>query len=230
MLEKLRQEVYEANMSLKENGLVIFTWGNASGIDRERGYVAIKPSGLEYSELSPENMVIVDLNGKVVEGDLRPSSDTATHLELYKAFQGIGGVVHTHSRHATIWAQAGKDIPVYGTTHADNFYGSVPCTRTMNMTEISGEYEKETGAVIIERFAGLDPVQSGAVLVRNHGPFTWGKNAIAAAHSAMVLEEVAAMALYTEMLSNTSTPISKELLDRHYLRKHGKNAYYGQAK
>ncbi len=229
MLEALKQEVYEANLQLPKHGLVTFTWGNASGIDRRSGILVIKPSGVSYEEMTAQDMVCVDLEGNVVEGKWKPSSDMPTHLELYKAFPTIGGVVHTHSRWATIFAQAGKEIPAYGTTHADYFYGSIPCTRRMKQREIESAYEKETGLVIVERFSELNPEDIPAVLVHSHGPFTWGKDAKEAVYHAVVLEEVAMMAYYTEELNRFAhTPIQQELLDKHYLRKHGANAYYGQ--
>ena len=228
MLEELKKNVLEANLLLPRYHLITFTWGNASGIDRERGLVVIKPSGVEYEGMQAEDMVVVRLDtGEVVEGKYRPSSDTPTHLELYRNYPNIGGVIHTHSSWATCWAQAGRDIPAYGTTHADNFYGEIPCTRPMTPEEIAGEYELNTGKVIVERVpAGLaDSVP--AVLVHGHGSFTWGKTPMKAVENAVVLEEVAKMAIYTEQLGNTQ-PISQQLLDRHFLRKHGKNAYYGQ--
>ena len=229
MLEALKKEVYEANMLLTEYDLAPFTWGNASGIDRERGLVVIKPSGVPYDELSPEKMVVVDLSGNRVESSLSPSSDTATHLELYRAFPEIGGVVHTHSPHAVAFAQAGRDIPAYGTTHADFAFGDVPCADALSDEEITGEYEKNTGLVIARCFAEreLDPAAIPAVLVKSHGPFTWGANAKKAAEHAAVLEIIAGMALETEALGGR-TPVGKTLLAKHYLRKHGKNAYYGQ--
>ena len=232
MLEKLRQEVYEANMQLPRFGLVTFTWGNASAIDRESGIVIIKPSGVEYDRLTPENMVAVDLQGKVIEGSYNPSSDTATHLEIYKAFSEVGGIVHTHSSYATSWAQAGRSIPCYGTTHADYIYGEVPCLRSLTPEEIEGEYEKNTGKVIVEEFHRLkkDPAAVPAVLLRNHGPFTWGKDTKEAVHNAVVLEEVAKMAYRCELISKDpqSCQASLALQNKHYQRKHGKNAYYGQ--
>lgn len=229
MLETLKQEVFEANMQPPKHGLITFTWGNVSGIDREQGLIVIKPSGVEYDAMKPEDMVVVDLDGKRVEGRLNPSSDTPTHVELYKAFGNIGGVVHTHSRWATIFAQCGMGIPGYGTTHADYFYGEIPCTRRMTAEEIKGAYEKETGAVIIERFADLSPDDIPAVLVHSHGPFAWGTDPMNAVHNAVVLEEVAMMAWHCKALSgNMIEPMQPVLLDKHYLRKHGANAYYGQ--
>lgn len=231
MLEQLKQSVFEANMALPRHGLVTFTWGNVSGIDRDAGLVVIKPSGVEYAVMRPEDMVVVDLvTGAVVEGRLKPSSDTATHLVLYCAFPSIGGIVHTHSRHATIWAQAGRDLPATGTTHADYFYGPIPCTRKMTDAEIAGAYEAETGQVIIETFTArrLDPMDIPAVLVHSHGPFAFGRSPDAAVHNAVVLEEVAHMGIFTEMLSPGLPPMQSSLLDRHYLRKHGVGAYYGQ--
>lgn len=229
MLESLKQKVYEANMALPKYGLVTFTWGNVSAIDREKGLVVIKPSGVEYETMTADDMVIIDLEGKVVEGKYKPSSDTPTHLVLYKAFKNIGGIVHTHSRNATSWAQAGRDIPAYGTTHGDYFYGTIPCTRKMTPAEIAGEYEAETGNVIVERFDGLSADDIPAVLVNSHGPFAWGKDAADAVHNAVVLEELALMAMQTEALNPKVAAMQQELLDKHYLRKHGANAYYGQA-
>ena len=230
MLETLKQEVLEANLQLPEYGLVTFTWGNVSGIDREQGLVVIKPSGVKYEELKLEHLVVVDLDGNVVEGDLRPSSDTATHCRLYRAFPEIGGIVHTHSEWATSWAQAHKPIPAYGTTHADYFYGEVPLTRTLTQEEIETAYELETGNVIVETFEAkkLDPTAMPGLLVAGHAPFTWGKNAAEAVHNAVVLDEVAKMALRTEQLNPKIEPIDQYLLDKHYLRKHGPKAYYGQ--
>ncbi len=232
MLEKLKKEVFEANMLLPKHNLITFTWGNVSGIDRETGYIVIKPSGVEYDVMKAEDMAVVDLNGNRIEGNLNPSSDTPTHIELYKAFPGIGGIVHTHSRWATTFAQAGRGIPALGTTHADYFYGEIPCTRKMAPEEIRSAYEKETGTVIIERFkkGNIKPEDVPGVLVYSHGPFTWGTDSHNAVHNAVVLEEVAFMAWHNLVLSGgTIPPMQQELLDKHYLRKHGKNAYYGQA-
>ena len=230
MLEELKLAVLDANLLLPEYDLVTFTWGNVSAIDRESGLVVIKPSGVEYDEMSADDMVVVDLDGNVVEGKYKPSSDTPTHVALYKAFPEVGGIVHTHSRWATSFAQAGCGIPAYGTTHADTFYGEIPCTRKMTAEEIKGEYELETGNVIIETFRerDIDPMTVPAVLVNSHGPFIWGKDAHDAAHNAVVLEEVAFMALQSKMLNPELRTMQSELLDKHYLRKHGKNAYYGQ--
>ena len=229
MLEQLKKEVLEANLALPKYSLVTFTWGNVSAIDRETGIVIIKPSGVEYDGMTADDMVAVSLEtGEVVEGKYKPSSDTPTHLELYRAFPEIGGIVHTHSRFATSFAQAGMGIAPLGTTHADYFYGEIPCTRDMTEKEISGEYEKETGTVIIERFKGIDPMSIPAVLVKNHGPFAWGKDAKEAVHNAVVLEEVAFMNMNAMALNPSVGNMPKALLDKHYLRKHGKNAYYGQ--
>ena len=230
MLEELKQRVYEANMQLPRYGLVTFTWGNASEIDRERGIFAIKPSGVAYEELTADDMVLVDLDGNKVEGRYNPSSDTATHLELYKAFQQIGGIVHTHSSYATSWAQAGLSIPCYGTTHADYIYGEVPCVRNLTKDEIEDAYEKNTGILIVEEFKrmGKDVTAVPAVLCKNHGPFTWGKDAGEAVHNAVVLEEVAKMAYRARLINPDIMPAPQELQDKHYYRKHGKNAYYGQ--
>ena len=230
MLEQLKQEVFEANMALPRLGLVIFTWGNVSGIDREQELFVIKPSGVEYEALKPADMVVVDLEGKIVEGNYRPSSDTLTHLELYKAFPKIGGVVHTHSSWATSWAQAGRGIPSYGTTHADYIYGEIPCTRGLTKEEIEEAYERNTGRVIAECFQDKDYQAIPAVLCRNHGPFTWGRDAGEAVHHAAVLEQVAMMAARTEMLNPKATPSPQCVQDKHYFRKHGANAYYGQKK
>lgn len=228
MLKSLKQKVLEANLELVARGLVIYTWGNVSGIDREKGLVVIKPSGVSYEGMGVEHMVVIDLEGNVVEGDLKPSSDTPTHLALYKAFPEIGGVVHTHSPWATQWAQAAKGIPCFGTTHADYFYGEIPCTRPMTDDEIKGEYEKETGNVIVETFKNLNPMYIPAVLVNGHGPFTWGKSAQDAVFNSVVLEETAKMAHNSLMLNPGLKGISQALLDKHFLRKHGANAYYGQ--
>ncbi|NBK23179.1 MAG: L-ribulose-5-phosphate 4-epimerase [Spirochaetia bacterium] len=230
MLENLKQEVYEANLLLPQYKLVTFTWGNVSAVDRKAQMMVIKPSGVSYDGMRKEDMVVIDLvTGEKVEGRYKPSSDTPTHLALYRAFAGIGGIVHTHSRWATIFSQAGKAIPPLGTTHADYFYGEIPCTRKMSGSEITGSYEEETGNVIIERFATLDPVAVPSVLVHSHGPFSWGKDASEAVHNAVVLEEVAMMAWHTMMLNNQrQEDMQKILLDKHFLRKHGKDAYYGQ--
>ena len=230
MLEELKQRVYEANMLLPRYGLVTFTWGNASEIDWDWGIFAIKPSGVAYDGLTADDMVLVDLEGNKVEGRYNPSSDTATHLELYKAFQQIGGIVHTHSSYATSWAQAGLSIPCYGTTHADYIYGEVPCVRNLTKDEIEDAYEKNTGILIVEEFKrmGKDVTAVPAVLCKNHGPFTWGKNADEAVHNAVVLEEVAKMAYRARLINPDIMPAPQELQDKHYYRKHGKNAYYGQ--
>lgn len=232
MLEQLKQEVYEANMLLPKYHLVTFTWGNVSGIDREKGLFVIKPSGVDYDKLTPDSMVVVNLEGEVVEGDYRPSSDTPTHVVLYNRFQEIGGVVHTHSPWATSWAQAGRGIPCYGTTHADYLYGQVPCVRTLTKEEIETAYEKNTGVLIADEFERLavDYLATPAVLCKNHGPFTWGKDAKEAVHNAVVLEEVAKMAARCEQIDPKVNPAPQELKDKHYYRKHGKNAYYGQSK
>ncbi|OBU29717.1 L-ribulose-5-phosphate 4-epimerase [Photobacterium kishitanii] len=229
MYQQLKQRVLQANLMLPKYNLVTFTWGNVSEIDRDRGVIAIKPSGVEYDNMQIDDIVIVNLQGKNIEGQLNPSSDTATHLELYRAFPNIGGIVHTHSRSATIWAQAGIDIPALGTTHADYFYGDIPCTRKLTHQEINGEYERNTGLVIIEEFhqRKIDPQAIPSVIVAGHAPFSWGKNAIDAVHNAVVLEEVSAMALATRSL-NSGIKIQPELSDKHYLRKHGEHAYYGQ--
>lgn len=228
MLEELKKQVCEANKKLLEYGLVVLTWGNVSAVDRDTGLMVIKPSGVEYDKLLPENMVVVELNsGERVEGAYMPSSDTDTHLELYRSFPGIGGIVHTHSRWATIFAQSGRGIPPLGTTHADYFYGEIPCTRSMTESEINGRYELETGKVITEAFKDKDYYSIPAVLVHSHGPFVWGTDADNAVHNAVVLEEVAMMAWHTQVFSPEAR-METALLDRHYLRKHGKNAYYGQ--
>ena len=231
MLEELKEKVLQANLALPKYNLVTFTWGNVSAIDRKKNLVVIKPSGVEYDVMTAEDMVVVDLfTGKVVEGTKKPSSDTPTHLELYREFPTIGGIVHTHSRHATIWSQAGEDLIAAGTTHADYFYGSIPCTRKMTPAEIQGEYELETGKVIVETFRkrGIDPKDVPAVLVHSHGPFAWGTDADNAVHNAVVLEEIGYMNLFSRQLRPNLQSMQQELLDKHYLRKHGKNAYYGQ--
>lgn len=228
MLEELKRLVYEANMELPKYGLVTFTWGNVSAIDRTSGRFVIKPSGVEYEKLAPEDMVVMDLDGNQVEGRLNPSSDTATHLELYKAFSDIGGIVHTHSPWAASWAQAGRGIPCYGTTHADYMYGEIPCLRCLTKEEIEGAYEKNTGLLIAAYFKDRDYMAIPACLCKNHGPFAWGKDAKDAVHNAVVLEEVAKMAARCEMINPQVQPAPQELLDKHYLRKHGVNAYYGQ--
>ncbi len=231
MLEALKQKVYEANMELPRRGLVTYTWGNVSGIDREKGLFVIKPSGVEYEELKPEDLVVVDLKGNKVEGDLNPSSDTLTHMVLYNAFPQIGGIVHTHSPYAVALAQAGQDIPCYGTTHADYFYGPVPCARNLTPEEIEEAYEKNTGITIIETFKerGIDPMHVPGVLCKNHGPFTWGKDAAGAVYNAVVLEEISKMNLMTEILNpNGDNTTPQSMQDKHFMRKHGPNAYYGQ--
>ncbi len=230
MLEELKKAVYEANMDLPRYGLVTFTWGNVSGIDRERGLFVIKPSGVDYEKLSPEDMVVMDLDGNKVEGKYNPSSDTATHVELYKAFPEIGGIVHTHSSYATSWAQAGRSIPCYGTTHADYMYGEIPCLRCLTKEEIDGAYEENTGRLIVDAYRelGKDIMAVPAVLCKNHGPFAWGKDAHEAVHNVVVLEEVAKMAYRAETINPRIQPAPQELQDKHYYRKHGANAYYGQ--
>ncbi|MCT4662359.1 MAG: L-ribulose-5-phosphate 4-epimerase [Tissierellales bacterium] len=230
MLESLKKEVFEANLELVKQGLVIYTWGNVSGIDREKGLIVIKPSGVNYDIMKPEDMVVMNLDGEVVEGNLRPSSDAPTHLELYRQFKDIKGVVHTHSSWATSWAQAGRDIPCYGTTHADYFYGAVPCTRKLTKEEIDGEYELNTGKVIVETFKerDLEPLEVPGVIITSHGPFSWGKSPKDAVHNAKVIEEVAKMAYRTEKIDMKVENIDENLLNKHYLRKHGANAYYGQ--
>ena len=232
MLEELKKTVFEANMELPRHGLVTYTWGNVSGIDREKGLFVIKPSGVEYDELRPEDLVVMDLSGKKVEGELNPSSDTKTHLVLYNAFPQLGGIVHTHSPHAVGWAQAGEDIPCFGTTHADYFYGPVPCARHLTKEELDEGYELNTGNVIVETFQkrGIDPVAVPAVICHSHGPFAWGKDAIDAVHNAAVLEEVARMALLTRQVYSAAAPAPQRIQDKHYMRKHGPNAYYGQGK
>lgn len=227
MLEALKEDVLKANLNLVKHGLVLFTWGNVSGIDRKTSLIVIKPSGVSYDDLMPENMVVVDFDCNVIEGILKPSSDTLTHIELYKAFPEIGGIVHTHSTYAVAWAQAMKAIPAMGTTHADHFYGEIPCTRELTQDEVERGYEKETGTVIVETFKTINPMHVPGVLVGNHGPFAWGANAEKAVYNAVVLEEVAKMALLTRQLENEN-PIKQYLLDKHFNRKHGKNAYYGQ--
>lgn len=227
MLEDLKNKVCRANLELEEHGMVIFTWGNVSGIDRERGLVVIKPSGVSYDKLKAGDMVVLDLDGKRVDGTLKPSSDTPTHLYLYKSFTEIGGIVHTHSEWATSWAQARRSIPAYGTTHADYFYGEIPCTRPLTEEEVMKDYELNTGVVIAGTFSGRDPMAVPGVLVGQHGPFAWGRDADEAVHNARVMEEVAKMAFRNEVLGNDKS-IDSYLLDKHYLRKHGKDAYYGQ--
>lgn len=226
-LNRLKQQVYQANIDIVKHGLVIFTWGNVSAIDREKNLVVIKPSGVSYDNMKSDDMVVVDMEGKVLEGKYKPSSDTSTHLELYKAFPEIGGVVHTHSTYATAWAQSGLDIPNIGTTHADYFSDDIPCTRDMTEEEVKGDYEKDTGTVIIERFKDLNPVHVPGVLVKNHGPFSWGKDANDAVHNAVVLEQVAKMAFIAYQV-NPNLTMNKLLIQKHFLRKHGPDAYYGQ--
>ena len=232
MLEELKKRVYEANILLPKYNLVTFTWGNVSEIDRESGIFAIKPSGVDYDKLTPDDMVLVDLNGRKVEGEYNPSSDTPTHVELYKAFAQLGGIVHTHSSYATSWAQAGRSIPCYGTTHADYIYGEVPCVRCLTKEEIEGAYEKNTGLLIVADFLenGRDPVAVPAVLCKNHGVFSWGKTGMEAVHNAVVVEEVAKMAYRAEVINPRIQPAPQELQDKHYFRKHGAKAYYGQGK
>ncbi|GET25419.1 L-ribulose-5-phosphate 4-epimerase [Prolixibacter sp. NT017] len=227
MLEQLKEEVFQANLDLVKHGLVIFTWGNVSGIDREKGLFVIKPSGVDYSVMKASDMVVVDMDGNVVEGNLKPSSDMPTHLVLYKEFPEIGGVVHTHSTYSTAWAQSGKALPIIGTTHADYFANDIPCTRDMTEGEVFGEYEKETGNVIVETFARLKPMEIPGVLVKNHGPFSWGKDAHNAVHNAVVMEEISKMATFAFM-NNPDLTMNPHLVKKHYERKHGKNAYYGQ--
>jgi len=227
MLTELKEQVFKANLELVRYNLVVFTWGNASGIDWDRGLVVIKPSGVEYDAMTADQMVVVDLEGKIVEGKLRPSSDTPTHLELYKAFNQIGGIVHTHSTYATAWAQAGMQIPIAGTTHADYFADDIPCTRDMTHEEVNGPYEKETGTVILNAFQGLNPMHIPGVLVKNHGPFTWGKDPMDAVHNSVVLEEIARIAFIAKSL-NPLMSMNPLLSRKHFERKHGKNAYYGQ--
>jgi L-ribulose-5-phosphate 4-epimerase len=227
MLKELKEQVFEANLDLVKHGLVIFTWGNVSAIDRDEGLVVIKPSGVSYDVMKPEDMVVVNLDGEIVEGKLKPSSDTPTHLVLYKSFSNIGGIVHTHSTYATAWAQAGKDIPNIGTTHADYFSDNIPCTNDMTREEVEGEYEKETGKVIVKRFEELNPDFIPGVLVKNHGPFSWGKDAHEAVHNAVVMEQVAKMA-FISLNINPNLTMNPFLITKHFERKHGKNAYYGQ--
>lgn len=228
MLEELKQKVYEANMELQRKGLVIYTWGNVSGIDREKGLVVIKPSGVDYDNMKAEDMVVLDLEGNIVEGKYKPSTDTPTHLVMYNTYPNIGGVVHTHSEWATTFAQAGLSIPAFGTTHADYFYGNIPCTRDLTEDEINGEYEKETGNVIVETIGDKNPLEIPAIVVKNHGPFTWGKDPDNAVYNAVVLDKVAEMAYKTMTLNRSVEGVNQVLLDKHYLRKHGVNAYYGQ--
>jgi L-ribulose-5-phosphate 4-epimerase len=232
MLESLKEKVFKANLQLVKNRLVLFTWGNVSEIDRASGLVVIKPSGVEYADMTAEDMVVVDLNGNVVEGKLRPSSDTPTHLEFYKAFPDIGGVTHTHSTYATAWAQAGRDIPFYGTTHADYFYGDIPCARSLTQAEIEGEYEKNTGLAIIEKFhaSNLKPLEVPGVLIKSHGVFAFGKDGDQSVYNATVIEEVAKMASITEAVNPQAKRADHFMMEKHYMRKHGKNAYYGQKK
>ena len=230
MLEELKQQVYEANMELPKRGLITYTWGNVSGIDRKTNYFVIKPSGVDYDKLRPEDMVVMDLNGNKIEGEYKPSSDTPTHLELYLRYPESGGIVHTPSPEAPAWAQAGRSIPLYGTTHADYFYGEIPCARSLTPEEIDEAYEANTGLVIIETFelAGLKPMYTPGILCKNHGPFTWGKDAAEAVHNAVVLEEVAKMATKTELINPKVQPAPDSIRDKHFFRKHGENAYYGQ--
>ena len=232
MLEKLKEEVYLANMELPKRGLVTYTWGNVSGIDREKGLFVIKPSGVEYDELKPSDMVVMDLKGNKIEGDMNPSSDTKTHVVLYNAFPQIGGIVHTHSPYAVAWAQAGEDLPCYGTTHADYFYGSIPCARHLTQEELDEDYERNTGVTIVETFRerGLDPKAVPAVLCFSHGPFTWGKDPAQAVYHSVVLEECAKMGIFTRMVNPNAAPAPQRMQDKHYMRKHGPNAYYGQKK
>ena len=229
MHERLRESVCRANLELVRQGLVVLTWGNVSGIDRDAGVIAIKPSGVDYDELTPEEIVLLDLRGNILEGDLKPSSDTPTHLELYRSFEKIGGIVHTHSTYATMWAQAQREIPCFGTTHADSFFGSVPVTDALTAEEIRSDYEANTGKVIVRRFANMDPSAVPSVLVANHGPFVWGNDAAGAVENAIVLEQIAHMALGTIRINPQQGAISRALLDKHFLRKHGDNAYYGQS-
>ena len=231
MLEELKQKVYEANRELPRRGLVTYTWGNVSGIDREKGLFVIKPSGVSYGDLKPEDLVVLDLEGRQVEGKLNPSSDTKTHIVLYNAFPEIGGIVHTHSPYAVAWSQAGRDIPAYGTTHADYFYGPIPCARNLTQEEIEADYETNTGHVVVETFRlrGINPIHVPAVICRSHGPFTWGRDAAQAVYHSVVLEEVAKMAILTETVDPKASPAPQSIQDKHFLRKHGPNAYYGQS-
>lgn len=230
MLEELRKAVYLANIELPKRNLVVYTWGNVSGIDRDNGLIVIKPSGVDYEDLSPDNMVVVDLDNNIVEGNLNPSSDTKTHIELYKAFSSIGGIVHTHSTYAAAWAQAGRDIPCFGTTHADYFYGPVPCTRNLTPQEVNEDYEQNTGKVIAQTFRerNINPEDVPGVICHSHGPFTWGVSTAQAVYHSVVLEELSRMALFTIMIDSSSDQLPKHVLDKHYLRKHGADAYYGQ--
>lgn len=232
MLEELKEKVYLANMELPKRGLVTYTWGNVSGVDRERGLFVIKPSGVEYDELKPSDMVVMDLKGNKIEGDMNPSSDTKTHMVLYNAFPKVGGIVHTHSPYAVAWAQAGEDLPCYGTTHADYFYGSIPCARHLTQEELDEDYERNTGVTIVETFKerGLDPKAVPAVLCFSHGPFTWGKDPAQAVYHSVVLEECAKMGIFTRMVNPNAAPAPQRMQDKHYMRKHGPNAYYGQKK
>ena len=228
MLEELKQKVYEANMELPRRGLITYTWGNVSGIDREKGLFVIKPSGVDYDVLKPSDMVVMDLEGNKVEGEMNPSSDTATHVELYNAFKEIGGIVHTHSPHATAWAQAGRALPCYGTTHADYFFGDIPCTRALSAQEVDEAYELNTGQVIIETLGEANPLHTPGIVVYQHGPFAWGKDAHEAVHNAVVMEEVARMAWIAHGINPQLQPIDSWLMNKHFQRKHGPNAYYGQ--
>ena len=232
MLEELKEKVYLANMELPKRGLVTYTWGNVSGVDRERGLFVIKPSGVEYDELKPSDMVVMDLKGNKIEGDMNPSSDTKTHMVLYNAFPKVGGIVHTHSPYAVAWAQAGEELPCYGTTHADYFYGSIPCARHLTQEELDEDYERNTGVTIVETFKerGLDPKAVPAVLCFSHGPFTWGKDPAQAVYHSVVLEECAKMGIFTRMVNPNAAPAPQRMQDKHYMRKHGPNAYYGQKK
>lgn len=227
--DDLKQAAWEANMELQQRGLVLYTWGNVSQIDRAEGVIAIKPSGVPYASLTPQDLVVVDLDNRVVEGSLNPSSDTATHTHLYRTFDAIGGVTHTHSTHATAWAQAQKPVPCLGTTHADYAYGEIPCTAIMSNEQIAGDYEEETGVQITDAFRNRNPLETPMVLVAGHAPFTWGKNAAESVYHAVVLEEIARMAMFTMLINPSCIPLKQDIVDKHYLRKHGKSAYYGQA-